>query len=85
MQQNIARLCFVFFLDAIFVLTESENRISYPYFNNFRRDTTMNPTYNPSKLKRARRCGWRARNKTRGGKAVIAARRQKGRKRLVTK
>ncbi len=45
----------------------------------------MNPTYNPSKLKRARRCGWRARNKTASGKAVIAARRQKGRKRLVTK
>ncbi len=45
----------------------------------------MEPTYNPSKLKRARSCGFRARMKTRGGKAVINARRNKGRKRLVTK
>ncbi|PWM28828.1 MAG: 50S ribosomal protein L34 [Verrucomicrobia bacterium] len=43
------------------------------------------PTYRPSKLKRARRCGWRARMSTRGGRSVIASRRQKGRKRLVTK
>lgn len=45
----------------------------------------MQPTYNPSKLKRARRCGFRARMSTRGGRSVISARRQKGRKRLVTK
>ncbi len=45
----------------------------------------MNPTYSPSKLKRARRCGWRARMKTPSGRSVINARRQKGRKRLVTK
>jgi len=45
----------------------------------------MEPTYRPSKLKRARRCGWRARMKTRGGRGVIKARRAKGRKRLVTK
>ncbi|MDX8415682.1 50S ribosomal protein L34 [Intestinicryptomonas porci] len=45
----------------------------------------MNPTYSPSKLKRVRRCGFRARMSTRGGRSVIASRRQKGRKRLVTK
>lgn len=42
----------------------------------------MGPTYRPSKLKRARRFGFRARNKTRGGRGVLKARRAKGRKRL---
>ncbi|MFI3291089.1 MAG: 50S ribosomal protein L34 [Opitutales bacterium] len=45
----------------------------------------MGPTYRPSKLKRARRCGFRARMKTRGGRKVIANRRSIGRARLVTK
>lgn len=70
------------------MLTSPEKRIAYIGFNNFftkREHTAMNPTYKPSKLKRARRCGWRARMQTRGGRSVIAARRQKGRKRLVTK
>ncbi|HTB62408.1 MAG TPA: 50S ribosomal protein L34 [Opitutales bacterium] len=42
----------------------------------------MQPTYRPSKLARARRCGFRARNKTRGGRKVLASRRRHGRKRL---
>jgi large subunit ribosomal protein L34 len=42
----------------------------------------MQPTYRPSKLKRARQFGFRARMATRGGRAVINARRRKGRKRL---
>lgn len=42
----------------------------------------MQPTYRPSKIKRARKFGFRARMKTRGGRGVINARRAKGRKRL---
>ena len=45
----------------------------------------MQPTYRPSKLARARRCGFRARNKTPGGatpkSSPIAA--KCGRKRLA--
>ena len=42
----------------------------------------MHPTYRPSKISRARKCGFRARSKTPGGRKVLAKRRAIGRKRL---
>lgn len=45
--------------------------------------TTMKRTYQASKVRRARTHGFLVRMKTRGGRAVINARRAKGRKRLA--
>ena len=44
---------------------------------------TMKRTYQPSKIRRARTHGFLVRMKSRGGRAVINARRAKGRKRLA--
>lgn len=43
----------------------------------------MLPTYRPSKKKRKRSYGFRARMSTTGGRAVLKRRRQKGRHTLV--
>ena len=51
----------------------------YPWLLPF---NAMQPTYRPSKISRARKCGFRARSKTPGGRKVLANRRKIGRKRL---
>jgi len=74
----VSRSCFRTLFDGLMSKIHALHRTS-KYRD---QEITMSFTYKPSRIRRARRHGFRARMATRAGRAVLNRRRAKGRKQL---